>query len=303
MGKEEKFFINSTCDGLRLGVTEVNTDSVPKGIVQISHGMSENRNRYIDFMRYLSNRGYISIIHDHRGHGESVKNKNDLGYFYDHGSYFIVKDLFQINSYIKEKHKGLPVTLLGHSMGSLVARCFLKNYSQSIDKLVLCGPPTENKMVDMGIMLCKLLGKFYSSHHRSKFLNKLVFKNYDKGFYNENDWLCSDPEVVKRYSEDDMCGFIFTLNGFMTLFSLIKEVYSKNGWSNINKSLPILYIAGSDDPVIQSKKHFEEAQRFLSDIGYKKISQKLYKDKRHELLNEKGKEKIYDDIINWIETY
>ena len=119
--------ITSKQDGLKLEIAIMECEN-PKGIVQFSHGMAEHKERYFDFMQYLNDRGYICVIHDHRGHGSSVKSKNDYGYFYTENADYIVEDLFQVTEYVREMYPGLEVTLFSHSMGTLVARCYLKKY-------------------------------------------------------------------------------------------------------------------------------------------------------------------------------
>ena len=121
--------ITSKQDGLKLEIAIMECKN-PKGIVQFSHGMAEHKERYFDFMQYLNERGYICVIHDHRGHGGSVKSKNDYGYFYTENADYIVDDLFQVTEYIRDMYPGLEVTLFSHSMGTLVARCYLKKYDE-----------------------------------------------------------------------------------------------------------------------------------------------------------------------------
>ena len=131
----KSFQIKSNYDQLKLDGIIISCEN-PKGIVQISHGMCEHKERYINFMNFLSNHGYLCIIHDHRGHGKSIKDKNDLGYFYDNGHLAIVEDLHQITLMIKQQYPHLPLYLLGHSMGSLVVRCFCQKYDQDIDGFI-----------------------------------------------------------------------------------------------------------------------------------------------------------------------
>ena len=105
------------------------------------------------------------------------------------------------------------------------------------------------------------------------------------------------------YNDDELCGFIFTTNGFINLYKLMRQAFKKNDYQVKNKNLDILLIAGSDDPVIQNEKKFIELKEFLKDIGYKNIESKLYKNLRHEILNEKTKKEVYNDILNFINKY
>ena len=293
--------VKSNQDGLELGITAVVPETKVKGIIQLSHGMSEHRLRYLDFMQYMANRGYLMVIHDHRGHGESIRSKEDYGYFYENGSTAMVEDLNQVLEEVKKENPNLPYYLFGHSMGTLVARKFIKKYDDKIDALILCGLPTENKKVWIGKFAVKTLELFYGSHHRSKFIQKLAFGSYSKRFKNDPNpvWLCSNLEETKKYRKHEACGFIFTLNGFYNLFSMMQDVYKKE-YQCKNPKLPIFMIAGSDDPVIGSMDKLKKTENFLKEQGYENITTKIYEKKRHELLNEDNRLDVYEDILNFI---
>ena len=184
-------------------------------------------------------------------------------------------------------------------MGTLVARNYIKKYDDDIDKLILCGPPTKNELVDVAIILAKVACLF-GFKKPNKLLNKLSLGNYNKNFDKPHSWLCSDNKVVEEYDKDPLSGFIFTSNGFLNLFKMLKEVYIKKGYEVNNNKLPILVIAGEDDPVIGDSNKFNHLVKFLKEIGYKKVSSKLYKGMRHELLNEVNKNEVYEDIVKFI---
>lgn len=292
--------IKSEKDDLNLSVSIIEPKGEAKGIVQISHGMAEHKERYYDFMKYLSENGYICVIHDHRGHGASVKDKKDLGYFYSENIDFIVDDLYKITKYIKNKYPNLKVTLFSHSMGTLVARNYLKKYDDEINKIILCGPPTKNSLSTVGIIIAKILNLFYKKNTSNKILNNMTFGNYNKKEKLENGWISENIENVKNYNEDKLCGYIFTTNGFINLYKLMKKAFNKKDWKLKNKELKLYVIAGENDPVIQNKIKFEKLVKFLKEIGYRNVKAKLYKNMKHEILNEKDNKKVYKDILNFI---
>lgn len=297
---KEFLTIYSNCDGLTLSTAIFIPEEEVKGIVQISHGMAEHKERYFSFMEYLTERNYVVVINDHRGHGESVRDKNDLGYFYDESGEYIVKDLHQITLYMKERFPGKPVYLFGHSMGSMAVRMYIKKYDSEIDKLIVCGSPSKNPLVDVALFVVRLQKLFKGDRYRSRLIQNLAFGSYNKNIdkpISDNAWLSSDENNVQNYDSDDLCGFIFTLNGFRNLFLLMKEIYITSGWALKNKDLPIMFIAGRDDPVIVSEDKWNESREFLQKLGYTNVRGKLYKGLRHEILNENIKENIYDDIV------
>ena len=294
--------VESKCDGLYLDITVFEPENEIKGIFQISHGMAEHKERYYKFMEYLEQKGYVTVINDHRGHGKSVKSNDDLGYFYDNSAEYIVEDLHQITKLMKEQYSNKPLVLFGHSMGSMVVRKYIKKYDDEIDKLIVCGSPSRNKYAKVGLNIAKLVEKLKGEKYRSKFIQKLAFGSYSsKKEKSENSWICDNEDTVNKYDKDELCGFIFTANGFQNLFSLMIDIYDKNGWKLNNKNLPILFIAGTNDPVIMNKEKWLESQDFLKALGYNNIQNKLYEGMRHEILNEKESNLVYKDILDFIE--
>ncbi len=293
--KFKDFKIKSMQDKVKLGITLYVPKGEIKGIFQISHGMMEHRKRYIQFMDYLGYNGYISVVHDHIGHGESVITKDDYGYFYDNGDKNLVEDLHQITLYMKQKYKDYPYFLFGFSMGSLIARAYLKKYDYELDGLILCGSPVQNKAMPYIKKLCRIIEKIKGDHYRSIFIHKII-----RGI---GDNVITTSEIERnKFMNDEGCGFIFTVNGFENLCNLIKTDYSKRNWGKRNLSLPILSIAGGDDIVIISNKRFNELTQFIKGIGYEKVSTKIYLDKYHDLLHEVNKLEVYKDILNWMNS-
>ena len=290
----------SEFDGLRLDVEEVVPDRI-RGIVQISHGMAEHKERYEDFMKFLAEHDYMTVIHDHRGHGNSVNDLVELGYFYTEDIQGIIEDLHQVTRWIKEQYPGLPIYLFSHSMGTLVARNYIKTYDSDIQKLILCGPPTKNAGAASALLMAKASRTMKGGMYRNQYIHNLAFKGYDRYEKTVNNWLSTDTEKVEAYNGNPLCGYVFTNNGFINLFQLMQETFSTKGWEKNNLTLPILMIAGEEDPVIQSREKFEQLEQFLKGIGYSDIKSKLYPGMRHELLNERNKEQVYQEILAFID--
>ena len=302
--KRELLYINSNCDNLPLSVAVFEPDGEAKGVVQFAHGMAEHKERYFGFMEYLAEAGYASVINDHRGHGYSVKSRDDLGYFYDDTTTYITKDVHQVTEYIKERIPGVPVYLFGHSMGSIVAREYLKLYDKDIDKLVLCGAPGSNPVAGVAKLLIKLQTKKHGDRYRSPLMYNLSVGGYSKaipGAETECDWLSVNKENVEAYLKDPLCGFKFTLNGYKNLIGILAAIFDNYGWKVANKNLPIHFIAGSDDPVIGKESQWLASQNFLLKQGYSNVTGKLYNGMRHEILLETDKELVYKDVLEFLE--
>ncbi len=317
--QREEFTIKSQHDNLELGVSLRIPAGKPRGILQLVHGMAEHRERYHVFMDYCAKQGFVVIIHDHRGHGASVKSAEDYGYFYQNGVQGIIDDVHQVTEYVKNRFPGLPLTLFGHSMGSLVVRCYMQQYDADVDGLIVCGSPSKRIGAGTGKLIAKFLQIFHGDKYRSKFVNQLAFGGYNQKSaklarrngqnvdMNEhyptlNSWIVSDPAVVAAYDADPRDGFTFTLNGFETLFGLVQRAYSKQGWKMANPEAPIFFISGADDPCLISHKDFAKAVNFMRQRGYQHVTSKLYPGMRHEILNEVGKAEVWRDVVAHLQS-
>lgn len=301
---EKKQRITAKTDGLELDVLELIPEGKCKAILQIHHGMSEHKERYLPFMQYMAARGYAAVIHDCRGHGKSVREQNDLGYMYGGGAHALVEDAHQITLLLREEFPGVPLILFGHSMGSLVVRAYTKKYDRDIDMLVVCGSPSRNPYLGVGKTLLKVMKRVKGERYVSRLLDTMSFGAFAKKFPDEKSrfaWCCSDPQIVKLYDESPLCGFTFTLDGYDALFQLMEETYSDAGWQCANPNMPVLFVGGAQDPCIVSPRKYAQAIQHMRRVGYRNTKGRLYPEMRHEILNETGKEKVFHEIRRYIE--
>lgn len=290
--------IKASSDELQLSVM-VKAPSEPKAIVQIVHGMCEHKERYMQFMDFLVSKGYACVIHDHRGHGESVKKTQDLGYMYKGGWKAMVEDVKVVNQWIKSQYPGRKCILFGHSMGSLVVRSYAKRYDDTIDELFVCGCPSYNWASVVAKWICRLLMLVGLGHHRPKLIQFLAFDSFNKPFKDEgysSAWVCSDIQTLEAYHKDPLCQFIFTSNGFYNLFGLMQDCYSDKGWGVKNPNIPVHFISGTDDPCRISDKAFDEAVAKMKK--HYDVDSRLFEGMRHEILNETKKQAVYDYICS-----
>lgn len=304
MVKRYRHHFRSEADGLRISVLSISPDTPPyRGMIQIVHGMCEYKERYEPFMEYMAEKGYLTVIHDHRGHGRSVLTGDDLGYMYGGGAEALLKDIETVNRGLRNKYPDLPLILMGHSMGSLAVRAFAASHDDCMDMLIVCGSPSNRKARRLGTIIARAEGGVLGSRHRSRLLEFLSFGSYAVKFRSEKDknaWICSDPEVYGEYGRSELCGFTFTDDGYRTLFQLMKMAYDVKHWKCTNPSLPILFIGGADDPCIGNVRKFASAVQSMRQAGYCDVKGKLYRGMRHEILNEKNKEQVYRDIAVYI---
>lgn len=301
----DSFFLISKYDGARLAVSTICHDS-PRFCLQITHGMAEHRKRYIPFMEYIASLGGACIVSDMRGHGETSAPA-DYGYFGADGVAATLADLHQIGDVLRLRYPTLPMILLGHSMGSLVARAYAAEHDEYLSALILSGEASNNPAVGAGLLLTRLMALFRGERHISPLVANLATGAYDNPFRAEAAegekylWLSANRENRAAYNADPACGFPFTLNGYDTLFSFMKRAYAPRHYNVRNKNMPILFLSGEDDPVMGSKKAFADAVRFLQDMGYRDVRAGLYPGMRHEILMETDRGKVQEDIRLFLE--
>ena len=194
--------------------------------------------------------------------------------------------------------------MLGHSMGSLAVRCYLKKYDRELDGLIVCGCPGKNTMVPLGTALIRMLQTTKDPHSKSRLADSIFANMFDRPFRAENlihAWICSDRKVVETYNKDPLCNFTFTLNGYESLLWLMRQTYSRMGWRVRNHKLPVLFVSGASDPCLGGRAKLAQAVGHLKKRGYAHVSSRLYPGMRHEILNEKGRFKVYQDIVHFLQ--
>ncbi len=276
----------------------------PKAIFQIVHGMAEHGERYEDFANYLCSKGFAVLVDDHVGHGKSIKSDDDLGYFGESDGWnAFVEDERTLTELIKSELPELPIVFFGHSMGSFIAREYIRRYGKDerIKAAVFCGSSGKNPAAPIAILLADAIAKAKGSKHLSKFIDKLAFGAYNKKTENRTtfDWLSTDREQVDRYIADKYCGFLFTAAGYKDLFTILNTVSGKDWYAEIDENIPILLTSGEDDPVGLYGKGIKQIYNDLKEAGKKDVTLRLYPGMRHEILNEVNRLQVYEDIAAW----
>lgn len=276
----------------------------PIAVLQLVHGMAEHVRRYEEIATYFAEKGFVVVGDDHLGHGETAKEYGDYGYFCRKDPVTVlVRDEHRLKKIVQKEYEGLPYFILGHSMGSLILRNYLCRYGSGIDGAIICATANNSKAsVIGGKMLTGILKLAGKSKSKSPLLDDITFGTHNKLTDKRTafDWICTDEKVVDAYMNDPECGFLFTVNGFDTLLDLTKEANKISNLEKMPKKLPVLFIAGAEDPVGNYGKAVQEVYDIFLNLDLTKTQMKLYNDARHELLNEKQKLQVYEDLYNWL---
>ena len=276
----------------------------PKAVLQIVHGIAEYIERYDDFAGFLNGLGYVVVAEDHMGHGQTVGAEGTQGYF-EGGWFTAVSDSYALLRKTKAEYPQIPYVLFGHSMGSFMARTILEVYPDSgIAAAVICGTGWQPRAILPGaIGICQLACKKVGEKNTSDTLQNMVFGGYNKRVEHprtEFDWLTRDAKVVDAYIAHPSCGFTASTGLLRDLLTGIRFIEQKQNLAKMNKDLPVLFIAGGDDPVGNYGKGVTRAAEEFRKAGMKHVACRLFPLGRHEILNEINCREVYEFTAKWL---
>lgn len=303
-------FYQTMQDGTEINVMRWIPDGEIKGVIQLSHGMSEHSLRYDKMGCILAENGWVLSAHDHRGHGKTAQRAEaagtgKFGYLADKDGFEKVEsDLLEVLLNLKADYPQKKCFLVGHSFGSIVAQNFIEKNGDEIDGVVLCGTtgPRQGLMSAAKVIFglnALLLGK----KHRSRLDANLAFFGYNsrvprprKAF----SWLSKNDFNVQMYEADQWCGVLPTAEFFLEIVRGLYKVHKPAAMKAIPKDLPVYCIYGSDDPVGSYGKTIKKLIQAYKDNGMSDVSEKVWQGDRHEIFNELDGEEVIGDMVKWI---
>lgn len=305
MGYEKKEFTFPSSDGKNTVHAEMYIpEGEVRGVVALSHGMIDYVGRYTFLAEYLTSVGIVLAGNDHLGHGKTASCPEDFGFFAEKDGYkLVIDDLKLMNGQIRQRFPGVPVVLMGHSMGSFIARLYAEKYPETIDALIIHGTGGKNPLLPFGKAIIALTRLFRGSKYRSKLVTNIAFGSYND-HYDKSEgadaWLTRDLPTVAGRSTDPYTSYIFTAAGYSDLFNLIGLSNSKAHFEAFPKDMPTLVISGADDPVGDYGKGTKFVFDSLKAAGVSNLTLKLYEGARHELFNEINRDEVFCDIGGWL---
>jgi len=276
-----------------------------KGVVQISHGLSEHAARYDRLAQDLVQAGYAVYASDHRGHGQSVRVPTQYGHFGERdGFQRVIDDLHAVNRRIAERHPDLKRVLFAHSFGSFAAQHYVASHGDAVDAVVLSGTDFGSGpllRVALGVIAMERLR--VGPTNRSALIQKLTFGNYNKAFEptrTEFDWLSRDPAEVDKYVADPLNGFAVTTQAWQDLTRGLLAAEDPALLARIPKQLPVYLFAGALDPVGRAGKGPRALAQAYERAGLRDVTLKLYPGARHEMINEVNRAEVVTDLVAWL---
>lgn len=300
-------FINNTFttkDGVNL-VTYFWGCEQPKGIVHIVHGMSEHAARYNEFALYLNEHGYLVFASDLRGHGKTAGSLEKVGLFaMQDGWNKVVNDIVSLSKSLDIKYPKLPLYLMGHSMGSFIARSVAFLNPPEIDGYIFSSTAGHPGLLGrVGLQLSKLNLKAMGKKNRTKMMTQLAFGDFNKKFTDnrtEKDWLTKDNDIVDQYIADPYCMQIFTSQFYNDLLTGVLAINETYNIRKMSTDKPILLFAGDMDPVGDYGRGPKEVHDKFKKAAIADVTLKIFESGRHEMLNETNRGEVYEMIVRWL---
>lgn len=307
MIEKKEFYFPSNNKKNQIHCIEWIPEKPVKAVFQLVHGMTEYLDRYDEFARFLADQGYYVVGHDHQGHGKSVDTLTQWGYFdKKKPADSVLQDIVTLQKMTKEKQPQVPYIILGHSMGSFFVRRFASQYGNLVDGVVISGTGNQKKALLMAAQTINtVISIVFGYVHRSPFFARMMFGENTKRISNLKtpyDWLTKDEAIVKKYSEDPACTFLFTGNGIKGLLDTVSYVIKQKHVDLTPVHLPMLFVSGKEDPVGEYGEAVKRAFSMYEAHGMKNLTLKLYETDRHEILNETDRTRVYQDIFQWSES-
>lgn len=292
-------------DGERLLVRAWLPAGEPLAVLQISHGMAEHSKRYDRFARALTAAGWAVYAGDHRGHGGTAGHLERAGIWPRNGWSVVAEDLHAIHELAVRRHPGAPQFLLGHSMGSVLAREYAMHWSQGLSGLILSG--TTPSMGRTGVPAretARAEARLRGWDSPSRLVHALGFASYNRAFRPARtpfDWLSRDEAEVDAYVADPWCGFTCSNGFFAEIIEGQIRVHSRSHVALVGWELPVLVVGGGADPVCGNGRAVEEVVGEYGIAGLTDVVGKVWPGARHELLNETNRDEVTADLLDWLE--
>lgn len=275
-----------------------------KGLFHVVHGMTEHIERYNYLMSYIAEKGFVCFGYDNLGHGKTAKDDSELGFIsYHDGWKLLVNDVNTFDSAVKKLYPDKPLILMGHSMGSFIARLAAENFREDYTKIIICGTGGRNPLANIGLLLTDIIALLRGKKHISKTVLNMAFASYNKKFGSAtpHEWLTKDRTVIEKYENDKLCNFQFTVSAMHDLIKLNSQCNRPAWFNKIGKTTPVLLISGECDPVGNYGKGVKWVYRRLIANGVK-AEIKLYENCRHEILNDTCRDEVLSDIMKFLRT-
>ncbi|HEV7626372.1 MAG TPA: alpha/beta hydrolase [Streptomyces sp.] len=279
----------------------------PRALVQIAHGAAEHAQRYDRFARFLGRYGYAVVASDHRGHGATAAHTGGYGVVGASGWRATVEDLKAVGDRVRaELPDGTPLALLGHSMGSQLARDYAQEHGQDLTGLLLSGTFRSLPGCEPETAVRRLEGEIERAGRDalSDFVPDL-FSSFNNPYEHRTgfEWLSRDEDEVDVYVADERCGFPFSAGMSLDWVLGSRKINDPAQLGRIPRDLPVHIAVGDQDPCNQGMTLVYELLEDFRYLGLREVTWNGYSGARHEILNETNRTEVHTDLLQWLNAH
>jgi alpha-beta hydrolase superfamily lysophospholipase len=264
-------------------------DGTPDAILQITHGMTEHIGRYDALAESLASRGIASMGFDLRGHG-TCEGAADCASFGKGGWDASLDDMHRFSAVLDERFPEIPRFLMGFSLGSFLVREYLNRYDDALAGTIIAGTGHQPGWV-LAVMAAIVKSQVNKAgfDNTTPLVENLSFGTYNKKFQpnrTPSDWLCSDNVQLDAYRADPLCRPAISSGLFLELLESMKRTGTPEIYANVDRNLPVLLLAGEDDPVGDGGKGVRRVENAMRKAGIENVTAKLFAGARHDIFHE-----------------
>jgi alpha-beta hydrolase superfamily lysophospholipase len=298
-------FQHRVAGGLHATVRCWRPDAASRGVVQVIHGMAEHCGRYERLASALTAQGFAVYAHDLPGHGPHADPR---GHFADRRGWRVaIASIRDVQRIAQREQPAKPFFMLGHSMGSFLLQHFVADSGNTLSGAVFSATTGDfGALRRVGLGLIRVEAALWGRRHPSALGEALTFKAYNRAFAparTKFDWLSRDPAEVDKYAADPHCGFRCSSGLWIDLLDAGGKITHPLRLRRVPKALPVLLIAGEDDPVSRGARGPRALERHYQQVGLRDVSVKIYPGARHELFNDTCRDQVTADLLAWLENH
>ncbi|KXF76785.1 lysophospholipase [Paramesorhizobium deserti] len=289
-----------------LCLRQARAHGVPRGVVQINHGLAEHAARYARFAENLAQAGFHVYAHDHRGHGETKAVDAPKGMFSSRGgAEKVLADVAAVNAHIHAAHPGLPVIIFGHSMGALITLAYVLRHPETVDAAAIWNANfSAGASGRLAQLILRAERMLLGSDVPSRVLPKLTFRQWARRIPDRRtdfDWLSRDPAAVDAYIADPACGWDASVAMWIDVFDFVFRGANNRNFGKVPRTMPFHLVGGEKDPATDNGKAVAALAHRMKAMGFSDVTKRIYPETRHESLNEINRDAVTRDFIAWLD--
>jgi len=278
-----------------------------RAVVQLIHGLGEHSRRYFPLITRLLDAGFAVVADSQERHGKTAMESGIWADSGDDGAATAVEDELTLMATARAEYPDLPYVVFGHSWGSMIARPLAARAGADLAALILCGIAAQMSGLESGVDRAALAAEPDRTAPATADYVATMFDGFVSRYGPDagpTDWVARDRDVVRDHAVDPLNNFgapmsVRFLQGFIELYDTAN---SDDWYAQIRAELPVLILAGDQDPVTNYGEGAYHVANKLVASGHADVRTRVYTGFRHEVHNEPEiRDDVADEIVAHVE--